>query len=249
MSTAAAPSQICDELPAVILPSGNEGRAQRGQRLGRRVPSRRLVHPDERADVRIGHLDRNDLVREAALVDRGDRPPVRLERERVELLSRESPLLGDHLRRDPLRHDLPALEQRIGEVAAVRPHRDTRHHLDAGRDDDVELARLDRRRSVEVALHRRAALAVDGRAADRVGPAGDERSHPADVPALLADLRHAAQLNVLDLPRIEVVPRDERVQDLPRELVAAQLRKRAVPPADRRADCVDDQRVGHPTTE
>ena len=190
-------------------------------------------------DVRVLHLDRDDLVLEAALVDRRDRAPVRLERERVELLAREAPLLGDHLGRDPLRDDLPALEQLVREVAAVRPHRHARHHLDAGRDDEVELARPDRGRRVEVRLHRRAALAVDGRPGHRLRPAGDHRHHPADVPALLADLRHAADLDVLDLARIDVVPREEPVQDLSRELVAANRGQRAVPLADRRANGVE----------
>ena len=186
-----------------------ERRLQRGELLGRRVAPRRLVDREERRRrLRFADLDRDDLVLEAALVDRRERAPVRLERVRVELLARELPLLGDHLGGDPLRHDLPALEQLVGEVAAVRAHRHAGHHLDAGRDDDVELARPDRGGRVEVRLHRRAALAVDGRAADRLRPAGDQRDHPADVPALLADLRHAAHLHVLDLRRVEVVPRD-----------------------------------------
>ena len=41
------------------------------------------------------------------------------------------------------------------------------------------------------------------------------------------------------------MPPDERIQHLTRELVAAQLLERAVPPADGRPDGVDDQRVGH----
>ena len=205
-----------------------ERRLQRRERFGRRVAPRRLVDADERADVRVRHLDRDDLVLEAPLVDRGDRAPVRLERVRVELLAREAPLLGEHLGRDALRDDLPALEQLVREVAAVRAHRDARHHLDARRDDDVELARPDRGGRVEVRLHRRAALPVDGRAAHRLGPAGDERRHAADVPALLADLRHAAHLHVLDLRGIEVVPRDERVQHLP-----ARARRRAASTARR----------------
>ena len=185
-------------------------------------------------------LHRHDLVLEPAVVARRDRAPVRLERVGVERLAREVPLGRERLGGDPLRHDLPALVQLVGEVAAVRAHRHARHHLDARRDDDVELARPDRGGGVEVRLHRRAALAVDGRPADRLRPARDHRRHPADVPALLADLRHAAHLHVLDLGRIEVVARDEAVQHLRRELVAARAGERAVPPADRAANGVDD---------
>ena len=122
--------------------------------------------------------------------------------------------------------------QLVGEIAAVRAHRDARHHLDARRDDDVELTRPDRRGRVEVRLHRRAALAVDRRPADRLRPAGDERNHPADVPALLADLGHAARAG---RPR----PRPDRASarstrpfsTCAGELVAADRRQRAVPAA------------------
>ena len=74
---------------------------------------------------------------------------------------------------------------------------------------------------------------------------GDERRDPPDVERLLADLRHAAHLHVLDLGRIEVVALDEGVHDLPGKLVGAERGECAVPPADRRADSVDDQRVFH----
>ena len=72
---------------------------------------------------------------------------------------------------------------------------------------------------------------------------GDERSHAADVPALLSDLGHAAHLNVLDLGRIEVVPRHEPVEHLTGELVPPNRRESAVPPPDGRADGIDDQRL------
>src|SRR5437667_579 len=54
-----------------------------------------------------------------ALVDRANGATVRLERVLVELLPRESPFLGDHLRRDSLRDDLPAVEQLRRQVASV----------------------------------------------------------------------------------------------------------------------------------
>ena len=229
-------------------PVGEERRLERGELLRGGVAARRLVDGEEHGRTGGRHLDRNDLVLEAAVVDRRDRAPVRLERVGVERLAREFPLGGERLGGDPLRDDLPALEQLVREVAAVRAHRHARHHLDAGRDDDVELAGPDRGGRIEVRLHRGAALAVDGRPTDRLGPAGDHRRHPADVPALLADLRHAAHLHVLDLGRIEVVAGDEAVQHLSRELVAARPRKGAVPPPDRAANGVDDQRFrGHRT--
>ena len=225
---------------------GQEHGLESGERLRGRVPSRRLVDLEDNAHVRIRQVDRDDLLFEPAVVDRADGASMRLERDRIQLLAREAPLLGDHLGRDPLRHDLPAVEELVRQVAAPRPHRDAGHHLCARRDHEVELSGPDRGRGVEVGLHRRAALAVDGGATHALRPPRDERDHPADVPALLADLRDAAELHVLDLGRIEILPPDECVEDLAGELVGANRGQRAVSLPDRRADVVDDQRVGVP---
>ena len=64
--------------------------------------------------------------------------------------------------------------------------------------------------------------------ADLDRPAGGQHGHPADVPALLADLRDAAHLHVVDPARIEADPVDQPVQHLRREVVAAQRRERSV---------------------
>ena len=104
---------------------------------------------------------------------------------------------------------------------------------------------LHRRGGVERRLHRRAALTVDGRAADRLGPARDEQRHAPDVQRLLADLADAAHLDVLDLPGVEVEAADEAVQRLRGELLGADACKGAVSPPDRGANGIDDERVGH----
>ena len=126
------------------------------------------------------------------------------------------------------------------DVAEVRAHRHAGHVLDACRDDDVEVARLYRGCRIERRLQRGAALPVDGGCTDGLGPARDEDGAPPDVQRLLADLRDAAHLHVLDLARIEVDAADESVQNLCGELVGANLGKRSVPPPDRGADGVDD---------
>src|SRR5207302_3499 len=79
-----------------------------------------------------------------------------------------------------------------------------RHHLDTRRDDEVELARRNSRGGVEVRLHRRAALPVDRRRGDADGPACGQYRHASDVPALLADLRDAPHLNVVDRGWVDV---------------------------------------------
>ena len=236
------------------LAVGNERRLKCRQLLERRgadclVDGETRAHHRRRAAavfVRRGHveIDRNDLLLEAALFDRAPGALMRLERVAVELLAGEVPLVGDLLGRDSLHHDVEALEHGVGHRAVAGAHRDARHHLDATRDDEIELTRPDRRRRVEVRLHRRPALAVDGRAAHGDRPACRQRDVAADVPGLLVDLGDAPPLDVLDLARVDAVTREEAVDDLRGEIVAADVRERAVPLADRAPDGVDDECVG-----
>src|SRR5215217_1682172 len=212
-STAAEPSTICDEFPAVTTPSGRNA--------GLSAAS---------ASAEVSRRGASSTAQAAGAVATA---VVRLERIGVDVVARELPLLRDQLRRDALRDDLEAVGDEVGEVAAVRAHRDARHHLDAGGDDDVELAGPDRGRGVEVRLQRRAALPVDRRRRHLDRPAGGHRRHAADVPALLADLGDASHLHVLDLARVQVGARDQPVQHLRRELVAANRRQRPVLPPDR----------------
>src|SRR5262249_761024 len=165
---------------------------------------------------------------------------VRLVPDPVELFPRLAPLLGDLLSGDALHHDVVPLPDERGHRTVVRPHRDARHHLDAARDDEAELARPDGGGRVEVRLHRGAALAIDRRPGHRNRPAGRERDVAADVPRLLVDLRDAPPLHILDLGRIDAVPTHERIDDLRRELVATDVRERAVLLPDGATDGVDD---------
>ena len=132
ISTAAAPSVICDELPAVTTPSGlNAGLrlARRLERRARRMPSSSVCIASvyELAGllvVRLGpHGD--DLVVEAALVGGPRGPLLRSSAERVELLTGDVPLLGDHLGRDALRHEAAdagvALGISVGRTGSRRP--------------------------------------------------------------------------------------------------------------------------------
>ena len=105
---------ICDELPAVTLPSGLKA----GFRLASvstvvpgRMPSSavtQLVGLDDacRSPCRAAWLcDGDDLVVEAALVGGLLGPLLALGAEGVEVLAGEAPLVGDHLGRDALGHE------------------------------------------------------------------------------------------------------------------------------------------------
>ena len=117
-------------------------------------------------------------------------------------------------------------------LAEVGAHRHARHVLDPGRDDEVEMAGLDRGGSVHRRLHRRAALAVDRGRADRLRPARDQRGDAADVQRLLADLRHAAHLDVLDRARLEI-ERARRGRSAPERPARRPGRRRACRSASR----------------
>ena len=82
--TAAPPSEICDALPAVIVPSF--------ENAGRRPPSDSVVVPgrtpssavdDDRVALALRDRDRRDLVGEAAFLLRGGGALVALRRELV----------------------------------------------------------------------------------------------------------------------------------------------------------------------
>ncbi len=96
-------------------------------------------------------------------------------------------------------------------------------------------------------LLRRAALPVDRHPDHVLGPAGRQRGVAGDVDRLLAGLGHAAPDDVVHQGGVEVVARDQGVQDVRRQVDRMDTGQTAVPPADRCADGVDDDRVppGH----
>ena len=169
-----------------------EGRAQAGELLQGGLAADALV------DRHIA--DRHDLVGEAALVSGGSRSLVRGERDLVELLARELPAIGDHLRGQALGDEpaVVALEhlRREGTVAPdhVGEHRHPRHRLDPAGDDEVVVAGDEPGGGEVHGLLARAALPVDRGARDGLGEPGRERGVAGDVDALLTDLRDAAQI-------------------------------------------------------
>ena len=105
MSTAEAPSEICEELPAVILPSFLEGWLQLGEALGGRAIADALVvlHHDLFA-VEIDR-DRHDFVLEAAFVASDGGALLALCAEGVEVFTGDAVFVGDHVGADALRRE------------------------------------------------------------------------------------------------------------------------------------------------
>ena len=112
MSTAEAPSVICDELPAVTLPSGLKA----GFRLARtsavvsgRMPSSWVEHLVGDLALVVLHVHGHDLALEPALGRGPGGVLLAAGREGVEVLTGEAPLVGDHLGRDALGDEAAAL--------------------------------------------------------------------------------------------------------------------------------------------
>ena len=152
ITSAAAPSLMPLALPAVTVPPSRNAGLQPGQRLCRRLGPRMLVARDLPTGT-SSSSNRPGL--------RGGGPALlRAQRERVLLLARHAPALGDVLTRLPHRLEREhRLEARVGEPPAERRvperavaarvgplglrsgERRAAHRLDPARDDDVRVAR------------------------------------------------------------------------------------------------------------
>ena len=89
-------------------------------------------------------------------------------------------------------------------------------------------------------LLRRAALAVDAGADDRLGKASRKGGVAADVQALLARLHDATHDHVLDQRRVEVVALDQGTERLRREVDRMPVLQLPVALPSRGADGIDD---------
>ena len=82
----------------MIVPSFRNAGRSLARASERRVGSRVLVSPDhDRIALSLRDRDRDELIVERPGLDRGDRPPVALERKRVLFLARDPILVRDLL--------------------------------------------------------------------------------------------------------------------------------------------------------
>jgi len=120
------------------------------------------------------------------------------------------------------------------------------HALDAAGDHQARLARLDRTCRRAHGVQPRAAQAIDGRARHFHGQAGEQARHVRDVAVVLARLvrtavEHVGEARPIDL-RIALHQRLDRDRG---KVVGAHARERAAIAADRGADGVADEGLGH----
>src|SRR4051812_45087293 len=201
-----------------------------------------------------------DLAVEPALVDRLDRPPMRLEREGLHVLAGDAPLLGDELgavelvdrlvavARDPaLRpaEGVGLLQSDGGGGAEGRADRDLAHVLHAAGDDDVLGAAHDALGGEVQGLLARAALAVDRRTGHLFRQTGGQPRGAGDVARLRPQRVEAAEDDVFDHRGVDAGPADELFEDVRPQVGGVGGRQTTVLLADRGADRFDDVGLGH----
>ena len=249
--TAAAPSEICDELPAVTSPSSLKAGwsvASFSREVSRRIPSswRTSLGPGLAADG-----DRHDLGFEASLLRGPAGSLVGIEADLVELGAGQAPLLTDHLGRQSLGDEAVAValehERAKWHARALLggdAHRDPGHRLDAGRDHYVVGPRHDALGGEMGSLLGGSALAVDGGADDFLRKTGCQSGVAGDVETLLAGLGDTAHDHVLDQRRVDAGSVDQRLEGDRGQVDGMDVLELPVPLGDRRPHRIDDDSIG-----
>src|SRR6185369_16630759 len=219
---------------------------ERGLQSGQRLDS------GSRTDdlVRREPGDRGQFVVESALFGCRRSLFVATRGELVELLARETPLRGDQLRADTLRHKafgvaLRHLTERVAARQHTGAHRDPAHRLDARGDHDVVSARDDALGGEADGLLAAAALTVDRRARHTLREACAQQRVARDVDGLIAHLGDRAGDDVVDLDRIDPAPADQFLQTVRQKVDGQHVVQRAagLALADRGAYRSDDDRL------
>src|SRR5205807_1345225 len=124
-------------------------------------------------------------------------------------------------------------------------HRHSRHDLDTAGHCDIDLTGYNSRRGEVNRLLRRAALAVNRRTRNRLGPAGAEHSVATDIEALLADLADHAPDDVVDDSRVDTRALGESTQDVGGQVHRVDVLVSAVAATHGCPNSIDDDGVTH----
>ena len=195
----------------------------------------------------------------------GRRPALlRAQGERVLVLARDAPALGDVLAR--LAHRLERelrLHRRVREAPAqgrvvhrpvaareggvrLRGHeRRAAHRLDAAGHEQVAVAGGDRVAGADDGREAGRAEPIHGHSRNRVGQPREQRRHPGDVAVVLARLVRAAEVDVLDLRRVDAGALDRRGHRERRQVVRPHSCQAAAVAPDRRPHRREHDRAAH----
>ena len=260
MITAAAPSEICDALPAVIVPSL--------ENAGRRPPSDSGVVPG-RTPSSVSTMTGSPLRCgiETGVISSAKRPSFCAAAARSWLFAASSsccarvmsPRVGDvllgaaaHVHRVE-RAPQAVVDHRVDDrvvahaVAGARAGEDvrrTRHRLHAAGDDDLGVARRDHLVGEVDRVDARQADLVDGHRGHAHRDARVDRGL-ARGDLALAGLEHLAHEDVVDLLRADAGPLERGLDGNATEVHRGEVGERSRQLPDRRACRSDDHRAGH----
>ena len=120
-----------------------------------------------------------------------------------------------------------------------------RHALHAAGDEDFAFAAPDRPRRLVHCGKAAGAKTVDCDPRHLLRQSGQQRGHAGDIAVVLARLIGAAEIDLLDLRRIDSRPRDRLADNERRQVIRPHRRQRAANPADGRSHCADNYDFGH----
>ena len=261
--TAAPPSEICEALPAVIVPSLSKAGRRRAEGLGGgagRTPS--SVSASDRVAAALGHLDGHDLLGEPPLLGRRGGPLVGGGRERVlalpgDLGARRVVAVGGEAHRalvegagEPVVHhrvDQRAVAEAVAGAGLGEQVRGAAHRLHAAGDDDLGVAGRDHLVGEVDGVEPREADLVHRRGRHRHRDARLGRRLPGGDLAL-AGLEDLAHQHVVDLLGGEAGAAEGFGDGEPAQLLGAEPRQHAGQLPDRCPGSGDDNRTRHATT-
>jgi hypothetical protein len=119
------------------------------------------------------------------------------------------------------------------------------HRLDPAGDEEVAVPGRDGVASGDDGRQSRGAEPVHGHAGDRLGQPGKQRGHPRDVAVVLAGLVRGAEVDVLDVGRVDSGALDRRRDRDRGEIVGPHCRQPAAVAADGRPHGGEHDGSGH----
>ena len=218
---------LLDDFIEAHAAHAREGRVQRGERLHGRVRTHMFVMVEDDCAHLVFHW--HDGILEAAFFPGLGGALLGFDSVSVDIIARKAPFGGNRVCADALRGEI-GLE---GDLRVSRPrtascaHGHAGHALDTAADGHVSLAGHDFCGGHVAGLEAGGTEAVDLHACGGFGIVGIQHRDTGNVCALLANGRHTAEHDVVNIARIELVAVANGLQGLRREREGGDLVQRA----------------------